>query len=121
LIQLLHAEADTLCNDEGVKPEEGNKMNPINSILESFDEDDFIVFKLDIDTATVEYPLALQILNGGVDGIYHRLIDQFYFEHHVHLQEIAPTWGRSMNGTIKDSLDLFYGLRSKGVPAHFWP
>ena len=120
LIQLLHAEADTLCN-EGVKPDEGNKMNPIYSILESFDEDDFIVFKLDVDTATVENPLALQILNGGPDGIYHRLIDQFYFEHHVHLQEIAPFWGRTMNGTIKDSLDLFYGLRSKGVPAHFWP
>ena len=96
-------------------------MNPINSILESFDEDDFIVFKLDVDTATVEHPLAQQILNGGANGTYHRLIDQFYFEHHVHLLEIAPWWGKSMNGTIKDSLDLFYGLRSKGIPAHFWP
>ena len=27
----------------------------------------------------------------------------------------------TMNGTIKDSLDLFAGLQSKGIPAHFWP
>ena len=105
----------------GVNPEDGNKLNPINSILEKFDEDDFIVFKLDVDTAWVEYPLALQLLKGGTNGTYHRLVDQFYFEHHVHLQELAPYWGRSINGTIKDSLDLFYGLRSKGIPSHFWP
>ena len=106
---------------EGVNPEDGNKLNPINSILEKFDEDDFIVFKLDVDTAWVEYPLALQLLKGGTSGTYHRLVDQFYFEHHVHLKELAPSWGRGLNGTIKDSLDLFYGLRSKGIPSHFWP
>lgn len=105
----------------GVNPEDGNKLNPINSILEKFDEDDFIVFKLDVDTAWVEYPLALQLLKGGTNGTYHRLVDQFYFEHHVHLKELAPYWGRGLNGTIKDSLDLFYGLRSKGIPSHFWP
>ena len=105
----------------GVNPEDGNKLNPINSILEKFDEDDFIVFKLDVDMAWVEYPLALQLLKGGANGTYHRLVDQFYFEHHVHLKELAPSWGRGLNGTIKDSLDLFYGLRSKGIPSHFWP
>ncbi len=120
-IFMTDAHSDHSCPYEGVNPEAGNKMNPINSILESFDEDDFIVFKLDVDTPTVELPLALQILNGGANGIYHQLIDQFYFEHHVHLLEISSQWGSSMNGTIKDSLDLFYGLRSKGIPAHFWP
>ena len=58
----------------GVSAEEGSKMNPINSILEKFDEDDFIVFKLDIDTASIEVPLAYQLLEGGKDGIYHRLV-----------------------------------------------
>ena len=96
-------------------------MNPLNSILEQFDEDDFIVLKLDIDTSSIEVPLAHQLLLGGENGTYHRLVDQFYFEHHVHLGELAPYWGGSMNGTIKDSLDLFAGLRSKGIPAHFWP
>ena len=112
---------------EGVSSERGDKMNPINSILAKFDEDNFIVFKLDIDKASIEIPLAQQLLNGGTNGIYHRLVDQFYFEHHVHIKEMRPFWGLQKNGkvhwngTIKDSLDLFHGLRSKGVPAHFWP
>lgn len=96
-------------------------MNPLNSILRDFDEDDFIVIKLDIDTSSIEVPLAKQLLEGGENGTYHRLIDQFYFENHVHLGELAGNWGGSMEGTVKDSLDLFYGLREKGIPAHFWP
>ena len=44
-----------------------------------------------------------------------------YFEHHVHLDEIAPWWGCSMKETVQESLDLFDGLREKGIPAHFWP
>ena len=44
-----------------------------------------------------------------------------YFEHHVHLGERAPWWGGSMKGTVQESLDLFGGLREKGIPAHFWP
>ena len=105
----------------GVNHKEGNQLNPLNSILQKFKEDDFIVLKLDIDINTIELPLAHQLLAGGVNGTYHRLIDQFYFEHHVHLSEIAYAWNESMVGTMKDSLDLFYGLRSKGIPAHFWP
>eukprot|EP00536_Pseudo-nitzschia_multiseries_P017537 jgi/Psemu1/299496/fgenesh1_pm.1618_\ len=102
----------------GVSSEEGHRLNPLNSIISQFDEDDFIVVKLDIDTASVEYPLALQILN---DMTYHNLIDQFYFEHHVHLAELSPWWGITMEGTVNDSLKLFHNMRQKGVPAHFWP
>jgi len=105
----------------GVSHEEGNRMNPLNSILQKFDEDDFIVVKLDIDTNSIEVPLAKQLLEGGDNRIYHRLIDQFYFEHHVHLGELGGSWEEPTSGTIKDSLDLFYGLREKGIPAHFWP
>lgn len=95
-------------------------MNPLHSILSQFNEDDFIVVKLDIDTSSIEVPLAHQVLDGGPDGIYHRLIDQFYFEHHVHIKEIYG-WYKSAEGTIRDSLELFAGLRERGVPAHFWP
>ena len=65
-------------------------------------------------------PLAHQLLDDK-DGVYHKLVDQFYFEHHVHLGERAPWWGGSMKGTVQESLDLFGGLREKGIPAHFWP
>ena len=108
-------------NTTGVNHTEGHRLNPLHSILSTFDEDDFIVIKLDIDTNFIELPLAQQLLAGGKDGIYHKLIDQFYFEHHVHLGELANSWRSSMKGSIKDTLDLFYGLRKIGVPAHFWP
>lgn len=104
----------------GVDSTEGHKMNPLHSILKQFDEDDLIVVKLDIDTSSVEVPLARQLLEDP-EGIYSRLVDQFYFEHHVHLNELARPWGRTMSGSIKDSLELFHGLRRKGIPAHFWP
>lgn len=65
-------------------------------------------------------PLARQLL-ADEDRIYQKLIDQFYFEHHVHLGELAPAWSWTMEGTVKESLDLFYGMREKGIPSHFWP
>jgi hypothetical protein len=50
-----------------------------------------------------------------------RLIDQFYFEHHVHLSELAELWGEeTMQGSVKDTMELFYSLRNHGIPAHFW-
>ena len=104
----------------GVTAEDGNKLNPLHSILAQFDKDDFIVVKLDIDTSSIEVPLARQLLEDK-DGIYTKLVDHFYFEHHVHLKELRGSWWRSMVGSVKDSLDLFYGLREKGIPAHFWP
>ena len=104
-----------------VNQEEGAKMNPLHSILQHFNEDDFIVIKLDVDTSHVEVPLAHQLVEGGENGTYHKLVDQFYFEHHVHLGNIAWAWGGSMNGTVKDSLELFHALRVKGIPSHFWP
>jgi len=104
----------------GVSSEEGGRLNPLHSILKQFDEDDFIVVKLDIDTNWIEVPLAMQLLEDK-DGVYHKLVDQFYFEHHVHLGELKSNWKSSMEGTVKDSLELFYGLREKGIPSHFWP
>ena len=94
-------------------------MNPLESILKEFHEDDFIVLKLDIDTAEIEMPLARQLLEDK-DGVYHKLIDQFYFEHHVHMDEMIRFWQTSMNGTVQQSLELFHAFRKKGIPAHFW-
>jgi hypothetical protein len=64
-------------------------------------------------------PLVKQILEDK-DGVYGKLIDQFYFEHHVKMSEMRPFWKKTAEGTVKDTLDLFYGLREKGIPAHFW-
>ena len=101
----------------GISADEGHKMNPLETIVSEFSEDDFIVFKLDIDTSIIEVPLAQQLL--ASDRLT-RLIDQFYFEHHVNIAEMEKWWGNSMSGTIKESLDLMQGLRKKGVASHYW-
>lgn len=108
----------------GVSSGDGDKLNPLQSVLQKFSEDDLIIVKLDIDTASIELPLVKQLLEGGPGGIYHQIVDQFYFEHHVHLGEIAKWWsatGDGMEGTIKESLEMFHGLRKNGIPAHYWP
>lgn len=102
----------------GVSSIEGDRLNPFTMLKERFNEDDLIIVKLDIDTSSIEVPLAYQLLNDPSLG---KLVDQFYFEHHVHLKELARNWLRSMNGSVKESLDLFAGLRKNNVAAHFWP
>jgi hypothetical protein len=102
----------------GVETDPTSSLNPFKMILESFNEDDFIVVKLDIDTSSLETPLANQLLN---DKALHKLVDQFYFEHHVMLGELADAgWGSHMTGSVRDSIELFVGLREAGVAAHSW-
>ena len=104
----------------GVSKTEDDKLNPLHSIVKTLHEDDFVVMKLDIDTSSIEVPLARELLKDK-DGVYSKIVDQFYFEHHVHLGELATNWGSTMDGSVAESLDLFSNLRRKGIPAHFWP
>ena len=94
-----------------------DNLNPLHSILRHYHEDDFVVVKLDIDTASLELPLAKQLLT---DQSLAGLVDQFYFEHHVHMKEMMWIWRSAMDGTLEDTFRLFHGLRQAGVPAHFW-
>jgi len=102
----------------GVDPTEGASMNPFTMLLSKFTSEDLIIVKLDVDTPAVEIPLAYQLLKNTKLG---NLVDHFYFEHHVHLTELAPNWKRSMRGSVKDSLYLFSELRQTGIAAHYWP
>jgi len=103
----------------GVSSEKGNVLNPLDSILREFHKDDFVVIKVDIDTASIEVPLVRQLLE---DNAFHGgVVDQLYFEHHVKFKEMAPIWRSAMKGSLKETFDLFYGLRQRGIPAHFWP
>lgn len=102
----------------GVDAEEGHKLNPLHSIIQKFHEDDLIVLKVDIDSPHIELPLVMQLLDDK-DNIYHSLIDQFYFEHHVHMGDLIAWWKEAV-GTTKDSYELFQGLRKKGIGAHSW-
>jgi len=102
----------------GVNPTKGHRLNPLDSILRNFEEDDFIVIKVDIDKHSIEWPLVNQLLE---DTSLHKLVDQLYFEHHVMFKEMSPIWRSAMKGSLKDTFDLFHSLRTKGIPAHFWP
>ena len=101
----------------GVNPDPASPLNPLSMILDNYNEDDFIVVKLDIDTPSVEMPLANQLLN---DPRFQNRVDSFYFEHHIFLKELESSWGGGVSGSIKDSLDLFHNLRRKGISAHSW-
>lgn len=101
----------------GVESDPKKTVNPLQMIADNFNEDDFIVVKLDIDTSSIEVPLAYQLLR---DERLAGLVDQFYFEHHVFLQELTYAWGRTMGGSVSESLYLFQSLREKGVGAHSW-
>ena len=101
----------------GVSKEVDSKMNPLKLLIDNFEEDDFVVVKLDIDFSPVEVPLAFQILH---DERISNLIDVFYIEHNIELYELQSSWGRSMKGTLAESLQLFRGIREKGVAAHSW-
>ena len=102
----------------GVSADKESHLNPLNLILNNFNEDDFIIVKLDIDTPIIELPLVQQLLENPK---FHKLVDHFYFEHHVKLGELLPSWGdRGTKGTVQDSMELFVNLRKKGIPAHSW-
>lgn len=100
----------------GVDGEVGHRRNPFTYILNDFNEDDLILVKLDIDNPGLESTLSEQLNNATLG----RLIDQFYFEKHVHLEELAVFWADSMEGSVMSALMFFYHLRRNGVAAHFW-
>jgi hypothetical protein len=101
----------------GVESDPKGKMNPLRMLLQQYTEEDFVVIKLDIDTSWIELPLVHQLLE---DDQYNKLVDQFYFEHHVFQKELQGDWKKTMEGTLKKSLEIFGGLRKKGIAAHYW-
>jgi hypothetical protein len=96
----------------GVETDRQSKLNPWKLLKENFQPDDFIVVKLDIDKTSIELELVDQLLE---DEHLVKLVDQFYFEHHVSLTEWWP-----YEETAKKSLELFHKLRRKGIAAHYW-
>lgn len=101
----------------GVDASPDAKLNPLNLLLENFSEDDLIIVKLDIDSPGIEESFATQIRDHPK---LTKLIDHFYFEHHVFISEFNGRWMRPDRWSMEDSLNLFYDLRQKGVASHYW-
>jgi hypothetical protein len=100
----------------GVESDPNSIHNPWNLLLENYHEDDLVVVKLDIDSPMIERQLSHQLFNNPQLA---KIVDHFYFEHHVNQFEMAAHWGPTLE-SVEDSFLLFHGLRQKGIASHFW-
>jgi len=80
---------------------------------------DYVVFKLDIDSKSVETAIVDYLLTHPEALKY---IDEFVWEHHVDNYIMAPNWKKTqdMTKSIADSYQYFLKLRKLGVRAHSW-
>jgi len=101
----------------------GDADNPLTFIKNLTKPEDFVVFKLDIDSPLVEIALVQQLM---ADPQLLELVDEFYFEHHVSGSPMQWNgWGDLQNSdaelsTLPESYELFTFLRQHGVRAHSW-
>jgi len=105
------------------RSKKGHPDNPWTYVREIAKSEDFVVVKIDIDTPLVEIELVKQLLE---DPVLLSLVDEFYFEHHVHGSPMQfRGWG-DLRGQdvshpgIEHSYKIFQTLREKGVRAHSW-
>ena len=99
-----------------VNPEPGHGDNALEYVRRIAREEDFVLVKLDIDSPPIEAAIIDQILTDTEN-----LIDEVYFEHHVHTPPMFPYWGVLPDSTtLKDTYRIFSTLRNKGVMAHAW-
>lgn len=109
-----------------ISSEEGHPDNPLRIMQQVATPQDFVSFKLDIDTPAVELPIAIQLLQ---DPKISNLIDEFFFELHFRCEVMTSCgWGKrvpaeSHGFTLErpQVLQFFLDLRRKGIRAHIWP
>jgi hypothetical protein len=100
--------------------------SPLRVIKKIAKPEDFVSFKLDVDTPSVEIPIALDILR---DPLLLSLIDDFFFEFHFRCEVMMSCgWGKLMpevsHGFKLDRphvMKYFRQLRIHGIRAHIWP
>ena len=103
-----------------VTAEKESEKNPLTIMKDVATTEDFVVIKIDIDAPLIELPLIHEIIN---DPVLRELIDELYFEHHVHGSPMVHLgWGgqMSVNETLISSYEIFSKLRELGVRAHSW-
>lgn len=101
-------------------------LSPYNFLLQIATPQDFVSFKLDIDTPSIEIPLALQLLN---DPKIAELVDEFFFELHFRCEILMTcSWPNSIPKEINglkmerySAMKFFQKLRELGIRSHFWP
>ena len=106
----------TRYNAVGIVTGLGAEHNPMTQIHKKCRAQDFCVFKLDVDTPSVEMPVVHQLIENPGH------VSEFFFEHHVWSPLMFKWWGTrsGVNGTFQYSYDIFTRLRQKGIRAHSW-
>jgi hypothetical protein len=109
-----------------ITSDNNGKNSPSRIIRQIATKDDFVAFKLDIDTPDIEIPILIDLLT---DPQLLDLVDEFFFEMHFRC-EVMMYCGWSAN-TSEEShgirlyrdevLKIFSRLRHAGVRSHFWP
>lgn len=101
-----------------------DRHSPSRIIKQIAREDDFVSYKLDVDTSNVELPIVQEMLD---DAQLISLIDEFFFEFHIHCEvmkycgwDTKEDWN-GMKLNVESSMKMFSELRHKGLRAHFWP
>eukprot|EP01038_Epipyxis_sp_PR26KG_P010747 gene10747-14434_t len=102
-----------------------SSYSPLHVIKRVATKDDFVSFKLDIDTPNIELPIAMQIASDPDLAAY---IDEFFFELHFRCEGMMSCgWGYDIpeqeNGLKLRRYDVmmfFKKLRNLGVRAHMW-
>lgn len=94
--------------------------NPLNIMRSIARPNDFVVFKLDIDSPSMEFSFISQILHSHD---LPRLIDELYWEPQFAFKPMVDCcWGnRSSNMDISAIYEVFGKLRKLGIRAHGWP
>lgn len=103
-----------------VSAEVGHADNVWEHVKAVANRNDYVVVKLDIDNTLLEEALVAQMVGPGGNDLL-QLIDEFYFEHHVHTRPMDIYWGtQNSPSRLADSYALLSKLRSRGVKAHAW-
>ena len=92
--------------------------NPLSILKATAQPGDFVVFKLDIDTPSVEIPLVEALLKD--EGAL-ALITHFYYELHFNLKDMDWAWGHGMEGDLSSATRVFRAFRERGIAAQMWP
>lgn len=112
----------TIYHNEWIATDQGDAAKPFvpTVIREKTNKDDYVVFKLDIDSKDVETKIVDHLLSDDNDDL--EWIDEFIWEHHVDNYLMNPNWGETVDTTkdIRDSYEYFLRLRKLGVRAHSW-
>jgi hypothetical protein len=108
-----------LYNVPVARPGAGGVADALSVLREVARPQDFVVFKLDIDTDVLEEEIALALLQ---DDALAARVDVFFFEHHSDTHGVMnPSWGDDLRRSLHESILLFQAFRKRGILAHSWP